>query len=182
MIRIAFLIFTIKMSIYAQMNEDVFQKQIIRNPQNLEAYIEYINSLKNSSKITEIGNKAIENIGEKASIYTAMGNAYTNANDIRRAISVYRKAIWLNPRSATSYNRLGLALLKLNLYRQAEVAFKAAISLSDNNNAKANYYAYLGLVLESSKEINDSEAAFKSALKLNPQNNIAKEGLLRITS
>ncbi|MGL5721886.1 MAG: tetratricopeptide repeat protein [Brevinema sp.] len=131
-------------------------------------------------QITEAGDAAIAAHGDRFDIHTAMGDAYFAVRDYRRAVNSFRRAQSLNPRSATGYNRLGLALLRIGNYRQAEVSFKAAASYTGNVNARAGYLASLGTALENAKDTQRALQAFEDALKANPNNAAAQEGRSRL--
>ncbi|MGL5253767.1 MAG: tetratricopeptide repeat protein [Brevinema sp.] len=158
----------------------LFSQEDIRR--GLEQRLAQIRSLTNATvqQITEAGDAAIATYGERFDIHTAIGDAYFAVRDSRRAVNSFRRAQSLNPRSATGYNRLGLALLRIGNYRQAEVSFKAAASYTGNINARAGYLASLGQALENSKDNQRALQAFEDALKANPNNIAAQEGRGRL--
>lgn len=151
-----------------------------RRPRSIDSYTAYIRSLTNIQRITDVGNEAVNAVGPRFDIYTAIGDAYMAANDPRRAVNAYRLAQSVNPRSATGYNRMGLSLLRIGSYRQAEVAFKAAASYTGSINARGSYLANVGLALENSSEWEQASLAYNEALKVNPANTLAKEGRDRL--
>ena len=152
------------------------------NRRGLETRLNQIRAMTNSTtqQITDAGDAVIAAYGERFDIHTAIGDAYFAARDYRRAVNSFRRAQSLNPRSATGYNRLGVALLRIGNYRQAEVSFKAAASYTGNVNARASYLASLGVALENAKDTQRALQAFEDALKANPNNTVAQEGRSRM--
>lgn len=170
-------------SLFAQqepLKESDLRRILRKDPQNIDAYVDLIKIAETSNIASQVATEAINNVGSKSVIYTELGNTYMRLEDFNSAVSAYQQSLALNPLSTTAYNRLGLALLKINYYRQAEVAFKAAASLSRNNASKALYLTNLALVFENLKLYKDAKETLDIALSLNPQYNLAIQTQNRI--
>ena len=155
-------------NIFAQ-TENELRKTIQQNPKNIAAYEKLIMLATTREQVMKVGNEALAAIGSRAQIHTAMGNAYMNANDFNNAVNSYRVAISLNPRSATTFNRLGLALLRIGYFYQAEVAFKSAISYSRlNTPSNLLYQTYLGISYENQKDYESAKKVITQVLSISP--------------
>ena len=163
---ITFLLFS--NSVFAQTENDL-RKTIQQSPKNIPAYEKLIELATTREQIIKVGNEALSAIGSSTQIHTAIGNAYMNARDFNNAVNSYRVAISLNPRSATSFNRLGLALLRIGYYHQAEVAFKSAISYSRlNTPVNLAYQVHLGISYENQKDYENAKKIITQVLLIKP--------------
>ena len=163
--------------------ENELRKMIQQNPKNITAYEKLILLAPTREQIMKVGNEALTAIGTRSQLHTAMGNAYMNAKDFNNAVNSYRIAVSLNPRSATSFNRLGLALLRIGYYHQAEVAFKSAIAYSRlNTPSNLMYQSYLAITFENQKNYENANKVINSILLINPNLAIALEVQKRIQS
>ncbi|MGL4677590.1 MAG: tetratricopeptide repeat protein [Brevinema sp.] len=159
--------FGTSVSIFAQ-TEVELRRTIQQNPRNIQAYADLIELATTRDRILKVGNEALNAVGSSFLIQTAMGNAYMKAQDYNSAINAYRIAVSLNPRSATGFNRLGLALMRISYFRQAEVSFNAAIAYSPNNSqANLIYKTHLGLVFENLKEYDKAKKIIDEVLQVN---------------
>ncbi len=148
---------------------EIFRRQLQKNPASIDAYVGLIGLADTRTLINSIGKEAIEATGQRSAIYTALGDAYIGAQDYNNAVNSYRSAINLNPRSATTYNKLGLALMHISYYRQAEVAFKSAIAFvpTRNINSRLIYLTNLSIVFENLKDYTKANNIIKDILALN---------------
>jgi len=89
-------------------------------------------------------------------------------NAFREAVAAYRKAILMGtvPTPETAYQNMGMALLNLKRYREAEEALRFAISL--NPKQEAPYY-HLGLLFTAEDRRDEAKAAFRRVRDLSPQ-------------
>ncbi len=175
---ITFLLFS--SSIFAQ-TENELRKTLQQNPKNITAYEKLIMLATTREQVMKVGNEALSAIGSRAQIHTAMGNAYMNAKDFNNAVNSYRVAISLNPRSATAFNRLGLALLRIGYYHQAEVAFKSAISYSKiNTQANLMYQTHLAIAFENQKDLESAKKVINKVLSISPNLALALETQKRL--
>ncbi|MGL5955457.1 MAG: tetratricopeptide repeat protein [Brevinema sp.] len=174
--------FGINMPIFAQ-TELELRRMIQQNPQNAQAYADLIELSETREQVLRIGNEALNAVGPSFLIQTAMGNAYMKAQDYNSAVNSYRTAISLNPRSATGFNRLGLALMRIGYFHQAEVSFKSAIAYSPNNSqANLIYKTHLGLVFENLKEYDKAKTLIDEVLRVNANLALALEVRRRLNN
>lgn len=163
-------------------NTEVELRRLIQNnPKNIQAYSDLIELATTRAQIVKFGNEALAAIGPRFQIYTSLGNAYLKAQDYNNAINSYRTAVSLNPRSATGFNRLGLALMRLGYFRQAEVAFRSAMAYSRiNTPSNLMYKTHWGLALENLKEYDKAKKVIGEVLIVNPSLNLALEAQRRL--
>jgi protein O-mannosyl-transferase len=97
-------------------------------------------------------------------VHILLGNALKDKGLIEEAISLYKKAIKLNPNHSGAYNNLGGALLDKGFTEEAISHFKMSIKLNPDD-FQAHYI--LGTIM---LPFNKEEAIFhiKTAIKLNP--------------
>ena len=175
---IIFLLFS--SNAFAQ-TENELRKMIQQNPKNIAAYEKLILLAPTREQIMKVGNEALTSIGSRSQLHTAMGNAYMNAKDYNNAVNSFRMAISLNPRSATSFNRLGLALLRIGYFHQAEVAFQSAIAYSKlNTTANLMYQTHLAISYENQKDFESTKKIITQVLSINPNLALALEVQKRI--
>ncbi|MEH2176482.1 tetratricopeptide repeat protein [Nostoc sp.] len=93
------------------------------------------------------------------------GNAAETMGNSSQAEIIWRKVLQLEPKLATAYSNLGIALSRQNKLDAAVAAFEKAIQL-DPNYAAA--YNNLGNVLSDKKKLDAAVAAFQKAIQLNP--------------
>lgn len=168
--------------VFAQQTEVELRRLIQANPRNIQAYARLIETATTRAQIVKFGNEALTAVGPRSQIHTALGNAYMKARDFNNAINSYRTAVSLNPRSATSYNRLGLALMRLAYFRQAEVAFRSAMAYTAPNTAQfLMYKTYLGITFENLKEYDKAKKVISEILVVNPKLDIALEVQQRLS-
>lgn len=90
--------------------------------------------------------KAIEIVGDDATLYTKLAGAYTELGEYDKAIDVYRKVSQLKPDDAFIYISIGSILETQNNYKEALEAYQKAITLFPDykynylNIANAQYH------------------------------------------
>src|ERR1022692_859246 len=94
-----------------------------------------------------------------------MGLAEGQLGNLPAAASEFRSAIQLNPRFATAYDRLGVALRRQDDHAGAVAAFRKAIE-ADPKDPEAQYD--LGLELKAAGDVTGAVAAFRRAIELRP--------------
>ena len=126
--------------------------------------------------------KYIQNIEGSAPLYIAVGDENKFLGDNTKALISYQFAIKLQPTDSNVYNRIGLILLKMGNYNQAEASFKAALYFADNDStqSKSIYYNNLGVTFEAMKDLQSAYKYFQSAMKYNPDYGTAEENFYRI--
>jgi len=99
--------------------------------------------------------------------YFEQANQANENNNLVLAEKYYRKAIELNPNSASAYNNFGIWLAKDEGRRvEAEESFRKAIELNPND---ASAYCNLGILLakDESRRV-EAEKYYRKAIELNP--------------
>ncbi|OHD53298.1 MAG: hypothetical protein A2014_06365 [Spirochaetes bacterium GWF1_49_6] len=165
--------------------EKQYLDAIDANPKNAQAYWGLLKLYKASGKedsLIKIALKAIQYLGDDPELYAIIGDTYKDKGDFSKSLSYYQMALKISPISSGLYNRMGLTLLKMENYHQAEVAFKAAIFFvgNENNVAKGRYYNNLGVSFEARQDHEMAAVFFKKALKLDPSHPYALSNLQRI--
>lgn len=155
------------------------------NPKNAQAYWGLLKLYKSAGKEDsriKIALKAIQYLGDDPELYAIIGDTYKDKGDFSKSLSYYQMALKIDPVSSVLYNRMGLTLLKMENYHQAEVAFKAAIFFvgNENNVAKGRYYNNLGVSFEARQDHDMAAVFFKKALKFDPTHPYALSNLQRV--
>src|SRR5579884_2771426 len=101
------------------------------------------------------------------------GNERFDQKDYEEAIKAYEK-IPAAMRDATILNRLGLSYHLLNRLRQAENAYKGAVSRDSKNGAFANNLAAL---YYSQGKFSDAEKQMLRAVERSPDNPVIRQNL-----
>ncbi len=158
---------------------------IEKNPKNPEPYfalIRYYTTKEMRKERLKIAIKYIQNIGGNSYMYQIIGDENRLAGEFSKALVSYQYALRLSPNNAALYNRIGLVLLKLENFNQAEAAFKAAIyfGANENNINKAAYYNNLGVSYEAMNDIENAIKNFKIAVKFYPYYQTALDNLKRL--
>ncbi len=166
-------------------NEARLLDMIEKNPKNPEPYfalIKYYTAKEKRKERLKIAIKYIQNIGGNYYMYQIIGDENRLNGEYSKALVSYQYALRLLPNNPGIYNRIGLVLLKLENYNQAEAAFKAAIyfGAGENNMNKAAYYNNLGVTYEAMKDIESAIKYFKIAVKLYPTYQTALDNLKRL--
>ena len=100
-------------------------------------------------------------------LHIALGLAYWDRNDYEHALSAFRHAVNVGPRSAEAHNWLGVALMQRADLAGAVVEFKKAISL---NRKFVRAYINLGSAQARSGDLSEAIRDFRRALALEPNN------------
>jgi len=111
---------------------------------------------------------AVELDGTYAEGQMNVGVAHAEMGQWQEALAAYRKAVSLPTlsRPHTAYQNMGVALLNLKRYREAEEALGFAISLEPK--LEAAYYN-LGLIYAAQNRPEEAKAAFRRVRDLSPQ-------------
>jgi tetratricopeptide (TPR) repeat protein len=104
----------------------------------------------------------------------AQGNKCLEQGANAQAIEIFERLLEIDPRHAIALNNLGAALSKLNLYKDAEKYFRAAIKQRPDF---ADAYSNLGVGFRSRGNIDESEKSLRSALRSNPTHVEARTNL-----
>jgi tetratricopeptide (TPR) repeat protein len=95
----------------------------------------------------------------------AAGQMLEHQSDLQGAIEQYEKAIAMNPRFTTAYNRLGIVYQKLARYEDAEHIFKEGILADAGAAILRNNLGYTYLL---QNRLPEAEAQFRDALQIAP--------------
>lgn len=166
-------------------DEQKYLAAIQSNPRDAAAYNALLNIYRVQNRHNDrirVALEAIRNLGDNADLYTIVGDEYKTIGDYSRSLTSYQFALKLQPNNANIYNRMGLVLLKLSNYHQAESAFRAAVLFIGESNASAKgiYLNNLGVSFEARKDYAQAAYYFKLALKYNPNYAKASENLARV--
>jgi Tfp pilus assembly protein PilF len=96
-----------------------------------------------------------------------LGTAQAELRQWDKAVESYQKALTLPTMTVPeiAHQNLGLALYHLKRYREAESAFRLALSLDPEMQAA---YYNLGLLFTAEQRLDDARAAFRRASQLGP--------------
>jgi tetratricopeptide (TPR) repeat protein len=94
-----------------------------------------------------------------------LGLSYLKLGRYQEAIATFKKAIQLNPSSASAYNNLGFALFRVGEYEEARKQYQMSIKL-DPYYFKA--YSNLGGLLGDMGEYEEAVRVLNTAIRINP--------------
>ena len=94
-----------------------------------------------------------------------LASLYTHQNRHQDAVSLYYRALDLNPNAIETHTGLGLALNALGQAAEAESRFRFALDLAPET---PELHYYFGAALFSQAKFASAEAAFRDALRLRP--------------
>ncbi len=155
------------------------------NPKSAELYnrlIRYYNNQGKHKERLKTALKAIQNIGRTVNWCLIVGDENKYLGDFQNALISYQFALMLLPSDPEIYNRIGLILLKLSNFNQAEAAFKAAIFFSSNEGpaSKSIYYNNLGISYEGLHDIPTAYKYFQISVKYYPAFTTAQDNVKRV--
>ncbi len=148
-----------------------YYKQAIQlNPNFAGAYRNLARALTragNSEAATEYWLRAIEleAQGVKAEEYLQLASNLIKKNNIKSAISCYRRVIQLQPDVAEPYLKLGDLFIQVKQYSQAQTCYQEGVK-HNPQNPELNYS--LGLVLAQQNDWDSAVKFYKRALQLKP--------------
>lgn len=159
--------------------------QISSNPKNSEAYYALLRLYAAQGKHKEriqLAVKAVNNLGPTATLYTILGDEYKAVGDYSRSMTMYQFALSITPTDANTYNRLGLALLKLSQFNQAEASFKAAVYFGSGEGSAslAVFYNNLAVAYEAMHDLQTAYKYFQIAVRTSSSYQTASENLARV--
>jgi len=79
---------------------------------------------------------------------------------------------------------MGLVLLKMDNYNQAEASFKAAVFYSAGNDSpqlRCVYYNNLAVCFEATKDLRTALKYFKTAVRIYPEDELANSNVKRVS-
>ena len=112
---------------------------------------------------------------------TDQGRRHLAAGRIQEAVSLFQKAISIQPKNPYAYYYLGRARYLQKEYSQALAPLgQAELYLARDAAWRARVYALRGLIHEARIDYAQARTQFEKALGLDPQNAEAREGLDRL--
>ncbi len=117
------------------------------------------------------------NIKEDAMLFWILGRVTYQKENYWRAKELLEKANSLDPEFYFSYNDLGIVLMKLNKFGDANAAFSVALAI---NPESAEINANIAQSLNMMGKANDAEGYAKKALELAPDNEMIKKLIKKI--
>lgn len=109
--------------------------------------------------------------------YLRSGNKLYRDSAFVKAEVDYRKALEVNPKSATAMYNLGNALLMQQKAKEAMEQYEAAVRLEKDKSKLAQMYHNMGVILQSSKKLPECIEAYKQSLRNNPHDNETRYNL-----
>jgi tetratricopeptide (TPR) repeat protein len=158
---------------------------IASNPRNESAYMELIRLYGSQGRYSDrirITLQALQNLGDSANLYMIVGDDYRILGDFSKSLVSYQFALRLAPTGSDIYNRMGLTLLRLSNFHQAEAAFRGAVFFSSDTRpvAKGVYLNNLGVSFEAREEFESAANFFREALRYYPSYDKAQDNLRRV--
>ena len=115
-------------------------------------------------------------IKEQPAIYNDLGFVLEREGLPDEAAEMYRKAVKLDPKSATAHYNLGSSLARSGNYAEAERHLRIALKLSPN----AQTHTGLGIVLSQLGRTDEAVSNLQAAIKADPKNAIARQKLAEL--
>jgi len=108
--------------------------------------------------------------------YYILGKSAMKTGNYYKAKEYLEKAVSLDPESWFYYNDLGMVLMNMKKFSEANTAFSAAASMSDSVEVINN----LGLSLELAGRLDEAMSYFNKADEMMPGNTVIKENINRL--
>ncbi len=174
-----------KVSVPTVMDENRLLSAIENNPKEPDYYYKLFRLYSSQNKHKEklkIALKAIQNLGGNAELYIIVGDENKFLGDFQKAIIAYQFALRMRPSDPNIYNRVGLSLLKISNFNQAEAAFKAALFFGseESNPTKGVFYNNLAVAYEAMRDLKNAYKYFQVALKYYPSYTTAQDNIARV--
>ncbi len=127
-----------------------------------------LDGLRGKNDLTEVSNTSQSDISDSNEANKSGENAY-HAKQLEQSVTLYQRAIELNPNNGQAYSNLGLSFQKLNREAEAIWANRKAIDLANGPNAntiRASSYYNIAKIYENKGQWQDALDNFKKALEL----------------
>jgi tetratricopeptide (TPR) repeat protein len=159
--------------------------QVEANSKSLTVYTYLMQYYANQGKHKErlrIALRAIQNVGGSANLYLIVGDENKFLGDFPKALISYQFALRILPTDPNIYNRIGLVLLKLSNFNQAESAFKASVFFgsAETGATKGVFYNNLGVAYEAMHDLKGAYKNFQISLKYYPGYTTASDNMVRV--
>jgi Tfp pilus assembly protein PilF len=115
-------------------------------------------------------------ITPQSAIYNDLGFVLEREGLSDEAVEMYRKAIKLDPASASAHYNLGSSLARSGKYAEAESELRKALKISPNTQT----YTGLGIVQWQLGRTDEAIASLQAAIKADPKNATAQQKLAEI--
>jgi Flp pilus assembly protein TadD len=115
-------------------------------------------------------------IKEQPAIYNDLGFVLEREGLSEEAVEMYRKAIKLDPASASAHYNLGSSLARSGDYAEAESHLRKALKISPNSQNHTG----LGIVLWQLGRKDEAIASLQAAVKADPKNAVAQQKLTEV--
>ncbi len=115
-------------------------------------------------------------IKPQPAIYNDLGFVLEREGLADEAAEMYRKAIKLDPGSASAQYNLGSSLARSGQYAEAESHLRKALKISPNTQT----YTGLGIVLSQLGRTDEAVASLQAAIKADPKNATARQKLAEL--
>ncbi len=150
-----------------------FRKCMAIDKTKIDPYIDLAILLTEKKKYKEAGSVAEDGLKlkEDSMLFWILGRIALEKHNYQRAKELFERANGTNPEFFVSYNDLGIALMKLGKYGDANTAFSVALAINPESPEVNNNMAYTLLKMEKK---NEALAYAKKALELAPSNETIK--------
>ena len=115
-------------------------------------------------------------IKPQPAIYNDLGFVLERQGLSEEATEAYRKAVRLDPKSATAHYNLGSSLARAGRFAEAERHLRSALKISPNTQT----YTGLGIVLWQQGRADEAIASLQAAIEADPTNAAARQKLAEI--
>ena len=116
-------------------------------------------------------------ISESQMPYFILGKSALKIGNFYKAKEYLEKAISIEPEFWTAYNELGIVLMALNKYSEANTAFSAALT---GKPGSAEIQNNIAMSLEQMNKLNEALNYYNKALEKNPDNPVIQGNVNRI--
>jgi len=160
-------------------------KEIIREREDFDtAYISLANIYKSQRRIKEAVDIMEEGFSKNPKSYEIVsnyGSILVDAGLYNKAIEVLQKAIVLVDFDPTTWNKMGIAYMRIKKEATAQEYFQKALSLDNNNAEVLNNLGiiYLGILMRTKEPTAYTKAVqyFQKAIFIDPNYHLAHNGL-----
>lgn len=155
------------------------RKCMVINPATPDPYIDlgiYFIEQKRFGDAASIAEEGLK-VKETHMFYWVLGRAAMERGDLNKAKEFFEKGNTMNPEFFVSYNDLGITLMKLKRYGEANAAFSVALAINPDSAEVHNNMALCYLMTEKFKE---ALTYAQKAAELNPESMEIKNTIARI--
>ncbi len=153
-----------------------FKKCMQIRPESEDPYIDVSLMLLSAKKINDAEQMVKRGLEIKKSpmLYVVYGKIALHNENFWKAKEMLEKAIALDPELYPAYNSLGITLMKLNRFSEANTAFSAALSINPNSAEIMNNLGYSFMAMG---KYDISIKYFEKATLIDPESETIKANL-----